>query len=76
MKKLLFGAIMLVGTMAFASTGNGDGDVKGKVKKENVRDGDCVHVTHSCGVSYDICNFKGTIEQLAKMVWVRDEVLC
>ena len=29
-----------------------------------------------CGASADICNFKGTTQQLLNMVWVQDELIC
>jgi len=27
-------------------------------------DGDCIHVSHSCGVEYDICDFEGSTKQI------------
>lgn len=31
-------------------------------------DADCIHVTLSCGVEYDVCNFTGSTRQLINMV--------
>lgn len=31
-------------------------------------DAGCIHVTLSCGVEYDVCNFTGTTTQLVNMV--------
>jgi len=39
-------------------------------------DAGCIHVTLSCGVEYDICNFKGTTKQLIKSVLVNDDAVC
>ena len=36
----------------------------------------CIHVTLSCGVEYDVCNFQGTTSQLIKSVLVNDDAVC
>jgi len=37
---------------------------------------DCIHVTLSCGVEYDVCNFQGTTPQLIKSILVNDDAVC
>lgn len=39
-------------------------------------DAGCIHVTLSCGVEYDVCNFKGTTRQLIAAVLVNDDAVC
>ncbi len=36
----------------------------------------CTHVTYSCGVQEDICNFTGTTKQLIAHIWVSDGSIC
>jgi len=39
-------------------------------------DAGCTHVTLSCGVQYDICNFKGTTTQLVNSVLNANNNVC
>lgn len=36
----------------------------------------CIHVTLSCGVEYDICNFTGTTEQLINVISNANNNVC
>ena len=36
----------------------------------------CIHVSLSCGVEYDICNFQGSMGQLISAVLFMDDVVC
>lgn len=36
----------------------------------------CNHVTLSCGITYDICNFSGTMEQLMDIITAEDHKIC
>ncbi|CAM1351083.1 hypothetical protein [Tenacibaculum insulae] len=40
------------------------------------KDAGCIHVTLSCGIEYNICDFKGTTKQLIKAVLVNDDAVC
>ncbi len=58
MKNLILALVFVLGTVTSFAGSNA-------VTEE---DSDCIHVTLSCGVSYDICNFSGTTTQLINMV--------
>lgn len=37
---------------------------------------DCIHVSLSCGVQYDVCNFTGTFQQLLNSVLNSNNNVC
>lgn len=44
--------------------------------KTDANEGNCIHVTYSCCVETDICNFTGTLQQLGKMLQAQDDLIC
>jgi len=55
MKNLFLTLVFVLGTATSFAGSN--------VVAEEVAD-DCIHVTHSCGVEYDICDFEGSTKQI------------
>lgn len=86
MKNVIYSlAFMLIGSIAFANTNSvkvtdevfSDNIETVEIKTEAVdTDAGCITVNYSCGVSADICNFKGTTKQLIAMVWAQDAAIC
>ncbi|MDI9364263.1 MAG: hypothetical protein QM541_04880 [Flavobacterium sp.] len=86
MKQLIFSlAFMLIGLFAFANTGSNEISskllatkieiVEDKVAEKN-KAAECIHVSLSCGVEYDICKFKGTLTQLINSVLNSNNNVC
>ena len=70
MKTLILSVCMLLGTAALTSAAH-------QAKKSAIETTNhCVHVTYSCGVEEDICNFTGTTEQLLAQVEASDKSIC
>ncbi|WP_340064059.1 hypothetical protein [Ascidiimonas aurantiaca] len=57
MKNLFLSLVFILGTVS-SFAGN----------MQSLEEPHCVHVTLSCDVEYDICNFTGTTTQLINMV--------
>jgi len=36
----------------------------------------CIHVTYSCGVQEDVCDFTGTAQQLFASILASDDAIC
>ncbi len=66
MKNLILAVVFILG-IATSFAGNN------VVSEENI---DCIHVTLSCGVEYDICNFSGTTIQLINSVLNSNNNVC
>jgi hypothetical protein len=49
--------------------------VLGTATISNAND-DCIHVSLSCGVEYDVCNFQGTTTQLVNSVLNANNNVC
>jgi hypothetical protein len=65
MKNLFLTLAFVLGTtMSFASS------------NAVAEDEECTHVTLSCGVEYDICNFTGTVTQLINSVISDNNDVC
>ena len=70
MKPLILSACILLGTLALTSASR-------KVTEHATEETNhCVHVTYSCGVAEDICNFTGNLKQLLAQVWASDKSIC
>lgn len=65
MKNLLLTLVFVLGTVTSFAGSN--------VVSEDVA---CTHVSLSCGVEYDICNFKGTSAQLMNSVLNSNNNVC
>lgn len=75
--KLFASAFALMGTFAMANEiTSAEKNVENTKSNEVVESENCISVNYSCGASADICNFKGTTQQLLNMVWVQDELIC
>lgn len=77
-------AFMLSGSFAFANTSSNEVSsnllateieiVENKTAEDETAG--CIHVSLSCGVEYDICNFKGTTTQLINSVLNSNNNVC
>ncbi len=84
MKNVLFMlAFMLMGTFAFANNEaelvNEDTKMEtSNVEKNSQEDATlgCIHVSLSCDVEYDICDFTGTFQQLINVVLLNNDLAC
>lgn len=63
MKKFILLTSLCVIGFANANTMLGNNDLSTLENETN-----CTHITLSCGIEYDICNFKGTTSQLVQVV--------
>ena len=70
MKTLMLSVCMLLGTAALTPASRKA--TGGTTETTN----HCVHVTFSCGVAEDICNFTGTMKQLVAQVLASDASMC
>lgn len=59
-------------TLAFIFTATTSFAVNNAVEE----DPDCVDVKLSCGVEYEICDYKGNTTQLLKSVLINDDIIC
>ncbi|MGB3592157.1 MAG: hypothetical protein WBA16_10775 [Nonlabens sp.] len=62
--KNVFLGIFIISLCSFATVDN------------ELANDDCIHVTYSCGVETDICNFTGTTTQLVNMLIGQDNIVC
>jgi len=70
--KNLFLTLVFVFATAFSFAGSDSYETKLETAMFN----DCIGVTLSCGVSYDICNFTGTTSQLVNLVIGQNNNVC
>ena len=85
MKQLMFSlAFMLIGSFAFANTSSNEVSsnlVATEIEIVEIKTAEdetsrCIQVSLSCGVEYDICNFKGTTIQLINSVLNSNNNVC